>query len=524
MENIKDIKSGKENITSSCKVLYRSLAPLQGLQALAASENEDMAREPDSVLRWAALLVLATLGTAVMAATNPGVVARITQKGLDYACQQGVAVLQKELEKIKIPDFSGSFKIKHLGKGHYSFYSMVVRGFQLPSSQIRLVPNKGLDVSIINANMKISGKWKARKKFIKVKGNFDLSVTGISISAGLELGFDPASGLPTATCSSCSSHIDSVRVHISGGKIGWLIQLFHKKIESSIRNTMTSKICQIVTSSVSSKLQSYLKTLRVTTKIDKVAGINYSLVAPPTATADNLDGQLKGEFFSVAHPGPFPFTSPALAFPNDHDRMVYLGISDYFFNTAGFVYQQAGVLHLTITDDMIPKKSKFRLTTTFLGTLIPEVAKMFPNMMVQLNISASSPPHLTVLPTGLIFTPALEVQAFAVLPNSSLASLFVLHLSTNASMEVSATADRLVGKLSMDRLLLELKHSDIGPFSVVVLQAIMNYVLSTTVIPRINEWLMKGFPLPLPANIQLFNLVLQSHQNFLLFGADVHYS
>ncbi|XP_030892793.1 bactericidal permeability-increasing protein-like [Leptonychotes weddellii] len=252
-----------------------------------------MAREPDSALRWAALLVLATLGTAVMAATNPGVVARITQKGLDYACQQGVAVLQKELEKINIPDFSGSFKIKHLGKGHYSFYSMVIRGFQLPSSQIRLVPNKGLDLSIRNANVKISGKWKARKKFIKIKGNFDLGVEGISISAGLELGFDPASGLPTATCSSCSNHIKSVSVRISGGKLGWLIQLFHKKIESSFRKTMASKICQIVTSSVSSKLQSYLKTLRVTTKIDKVSGINYSLVAAPTATANNLDWQLK---------------------------------------------------------------------------------------------------------------------------------------------------------------------------------------------------------------------------------------
>uniref|UniRef100_A0A7N5P6I3 Bactericidal permeability-increasing protein n=2 Tax=Ailuropoda melanoleuca TaxID=9646 RepID=A0A7N5P6I3_AILME len=506
------------------QLLYRSLAPLQGLQALAASEDEDMARAPGSALRRAALLVLATLGTAVIATTNPGIVARITQKGLDYACQQGVAVLQKELEKIKIPDFSGTFKIKHLGKGKYSFYSMVIRGFQLPSSQIKLAPSKGLDLSMRNANVKISGKWKARKKFIKTSGNFDLSVEGVSISAGLQLGFDPASGLPTATCSSCNNDINSVHVHISGGKLGWLIQLFHKKIESSIRKTMSSKICQVVTSSVSSKLQSYLKTLRVTTKIDQVAGINYSLVAPLTATADSLDGQLKGEFYNVAHPSPPPFAPRALAFPPDHDRMVYLGISEYFFNTAGFVYQQAGVLHLTVTDDMIPKGSKFRLTTTFFGALIPQVAKMFPNMTVQLNIWASCPPHLTMLPAGLVFTPDLETQAFAVLPNSSLAPLFVLHLSTNVSMEVGATSDRLVGKLRLDRLLLELKHSDVGPFSVEVLQAIMNYVLPTVAIPKINERLQKGFLLPLPANVQLFNLVLQSHQNFLLFGADVHYS
>ena len=42
-----------------------------------------------------------------------------------------------------------------------------------------------------------------------------------------------------------------------------------------------------------------------------------------------------------------------MAFPADHDRMVYLGISEYFFNTAGFVYQEAGALNLTLRDDMV---------------------------------------------------------------------------------------------------------------------------------------------------------------------------
>lgn len=61
----------------------------------------------------------------------------------------------------------------------------------------------------------------------------------------------------------------------------------------------------------------------------------------------------QGEFFSLAHRSPPPFAPPALAFPTDHDRMMYLGISDYFFNTAGLVYQQAGVLNLTVKDDMV---------------------------------------------------------------------------------------------------------------------------------------------------------------------------
>uniref|UniRef100_A0A673UXH6 Bactericidal permeability-increasing protein n=1 Tax=Suricata suricatta TaxID=37032 RepID=A0A673UXH6_SURSU len=445
------------------------------------SGRQNMAREPDKASMRATLVVLATLGTAVIATTNPGVVARITQKGLDYACQQGMTVLRKELEKITIPTFSGTFEIKHLGEGHYSFYS-------------------------------------------KTSGNFDLSVEGVSISAGLKPGFDPASGHCTVTCSACRNHIESVRVHISGSGLGWLIKLFHKKMESALQKMMNKKICQVVTNSVSSKLQPYLETLPVKTQIDNVAGIDYSLVAPPTTTTDNLDGQLKGEFFRWNQRSPPPFAPPPLAFPGDHDRMVYLGISDYFFNTAGFVYQQAGALNLTVTDNMIPKKSKFRLTTNFFGILIPQVATMFPNMEVQLVFWASSPPHLTMNPASLVFTPTLDTQAFAVLQNSSLAPLFVLRLTMNISVTVGATLDRLVGQLELNKLLLELKHSDVGPFSVGVLQAVMSYVVPIAVIPKVNERLQKGFPLPMPAKLQAFNLVLRSHQNFLLLGADVRYS
>lgn len=51
---------------------------------MAALQREDMARGADNTLRWATLVALAALGTAVTAAANPGIVARITQKGLDY--------------------------------------------------------------------------------------------------------------------------------------------------------------------------------------------------------------------------------------------------------------------------------------------------------------------------------------------------------------------------------------------------------------------------------------------------------
>ncbi|XP_004631058.1 bactericidal permeability-increasing protein [Octodon degus] len=479
-----------------------------------------MARDQDSTRTWAALVVLATAGTALAAAANPGFVIRISQAGLDYVRQQEMPMLQKKLESIKLPDFSGSFKMSFLGKGHYSFYSMNVLNFQLPSSQIRLQPNVGLQLSIGNAHVTINGKWKARKKFLKLRGSFVLRVEGVSISADLKLGRDPPSGRFTVACSSCSSSIN--RVHLSSrGIVGWLLRLFHKKVDSMLRKLLNKNICKILSNSVANDLQQYINTVPVTSKIDKVSAINYSLVASPIVTANSLDLPLKGEFFSQASRSPPPFEPPVIAIPPDHDRMVYLAMSDYFFNTAGLVYQRAGVLKWSLTNNTLPKGSKFQLTTNFLGEFLPQVSQKFPNMDVKLVLSASSPPHLVMQPTGLTLASTLEAQAFAVHPNSSLASLFLLGMNITAHMEVGANADRLTGEFMMDTLHLKLIHSNIGTFPVELLQSIMNYILPSVVLPKINKRLQRGFPLPVPNGVQLSNLVFRSYQDFLLLGADV---
>ncbi|XP_021050605.1 bactericidal permeability-increasing protein isoform X1 [Mus pahari] len=477
---------------------------------------------PDNVRKWSTLALLAIMGTALTAATDPGFVAMISQKGLDFACQQGVVELQKELQAISVPDFSGVFKIKHLGKGSYEFYSMAVDGFHIPNPEIEMLPSDGLRLSIKDASIKINGRWTSRKNFLKASGNFDLRIQGVSISADLMLGSD-SSGHITTICSNCDSHIDSVRIKISGSMLGWLIQLFHRKIETSLKNIIYKKICKIVRNSVSSKLQPYLKTLPVVYRVDDVTSIDYRLVAPLTTTNQFLEGQLKGEFFWRGHQGPLPIHPPVMRFVPNSDYMVCMGISDYFFNTAVFAYQESGTLKITLGDPSVSVDGRFQLNTDFLKTFLPKVAKKFPSMGVQLLISVPSSTHLSIRPSGLSFNPKLEIQAFVVLPNASLVPLFVLGMKTNASLEVDAKENRLVGEMKLgSRLLLELKESKFGPFKVEYLEDVINYIVSTLVLPKINERLRRGFPLPLPAGIQFSDFTFYPYQNFLLLEADLH--
>ncbi|CAH2292162.1 bactericidal permeability-increasing [Pelobates cultripes] len=421
-------------------------------------------------------------------AVNPGFVVRLTQKGLDYARQQGMVVLQLQLAKIHLPDFSGSTHVSPLGKVKYSFHSMAIHSFQLPNSQVSLVPKVGLKLSITGGFIQVDGQWKFKTKlhFISGHGSFVLKVQGLSISVGLKLGSD-GSGRPTIYPSDCSNHIGDVNVHISG-KYKWLADLFHRSIDKALRKAIEKQICPLVSESILQRLEPILQTLPVTASIDNVAAIDYSLTGPPPVTAECVDVQLKGEFFNHVNRTAPPFSPPALSLPVDHSLMVYFGVSEYLFNTAGYVYQTAGRLVFTVTNNMIPKNFSIHLNTSSFGTLIPQISKMYPNMLMKLYITSTSTPFLTMKPGNVTISPMTDIEAYAILPNRTLAPLFLLNVTTTALAKLGVNASRIVGHLEISRVQMALKHSDVGPFSVSLLNAAVNFYIAHIILPQVNAF------------------------------------
>ncbi|XP_070796391.1 LOW QUALITY PROTEIN: bactericidal permeability-increasing protein-like [Pituophis catenifer annectens] len=464
---------------------------------------------------WLGCLVSASEGV------NPGFAGRITRKGLDYACQEGVATLRKDLPAIILPEFSGTYRVKIIGNVNYRFYRLNIRRFELFHSTIEPMPGQGLRVSISNALAEMTGHWELKKRWLKDDGSFELKVDGISISVGLKLGSD-ATGRPTVTTLDCNTHISNVDIDISG-KWEWLYNLFETKVESAFKTVMERKICEIVRTSVNSKLQPHLQSLPVTANIDHTSNIDYSLIGPPIATSDCVDLDLKGEFFSTGHRSPAPFPPPPLSFPVDHDRMVQFGISTYFFNTAGDVYYKAESLTFWVVDEMVPQEIKIRLNTSSFQPFIPQLKKLYHNMPMKLKVSPSSAPSLSITPETLSLTPSVDIQAFAILPNSSLAPLFLIGVTSPVSAKVAVNSTRIFGNLKLGRLKFSLKHSDVGFFSVQVLESLINFLTASILIPQMNARLAEGFPLPLLDHLELSNPILQAHQDFLVFASDVRY-
>ncbi|KAB1262361.1 Lipopolysaccharide-binding protein [Camelus dromedarius] len=424
------------------------------------------------------------LGVLLMSAPetlgdNPGLVVRITNKGLEYVAREGLVALQNKLHKITLPDFTGDVNIKHVGSGHYELYrlpsafpeldsltgTLEVHSCELLGSALTPLPGQGLHFSISDSFIRVKGKWKVRKWKLKLQGSFDLKVEGITISVNLLLGSEP-SGRPKVAVSSCSSHIRDVETHVSGD-LGWLLNLFHSQIESKFQRMLESKICEKIEDSVPSDLQPYLQTLPVTTEIDDFMGIDYSLTEAPRATAQMLEVMLKGEIFSRDHRSPVAFLAPVMSLPEEHSRMVYFAISDYAFNTASLAYHEVGYLNFSITDDMVPPNSNLRLTTKSFRAFAPR--------------------------------------------------------ATNVSATLTFNTSKITGFLEPRKIQVELKESKVGVFSVEMLEALLNYYILNTLYPKVNDKLEKGFPLPLLKQIELYDPVLQIHKDFLFLGANVQY-
>lgn len=464
------------------------------------------------------LLLLSTPGTR---GANPALVARITDKGLEYAAKEGVLALQRELQKITLPDFTGDFKIKAVGRGHYEFHSLKVQDCELRGSSLKPLPGQGLSLAISDSSIEVKGKWKARKSFLKLQGSFDLDVKGITISVDLLLGSDSL-GRPTVTASRCSSRIYDVNVDISG-KVGWLLNIFHNQIESKLQKVLEKKVCDLIQESVTSDLQPYLQTLPVTAEIDEVLGIDYSLVEAPRATAQALDVMFKGEIFNRHRQSSPASPTPTMNLPEDSKRMVYFAISDQAFNTASRVYHQAGYLNFSITDDMLPPDSNIRLNTKAFRPFTPQITRKYPNMNLELQGTVVSTPLLHISPGNLSLAPQMEIEGFVLLPSSTREPVFRLGVVANVFASLTFNNSKVTGMLHPEKAQVKLIESKVGIFNVNLFQAFLNYYLLNTLYPDVNGELAKGFPLPLPRNIQLHDLDLQIHKDFLYLGANVQY-
>ncbi|XP_067361292.1 bactericidal permeability-increasing protein-like isoform X2 [Channa argus] len=490
--------------------------------------NEDIGRERLVLKKTAALvkmypccwLVLVAL-IPVTLGTNPGVNVKLTRKGLEYGRQLGLASIQQELKSIKIPDISGTERVFPIGKVQYSLSNLQIVNVGFPQSAVDLVPGTGVRLSISNAFFSLHGDWRVKYLvIIKDSGSFDLNVNGLTITTSIAIRSDET-GRPAVSSVGCAASVGSVSIKFHGGA-SWLYNLFTSFIDKALRDEVAKKLCPLVNNAVSN-LNPHLKTLNVLAQVDKYAEIEYSMVSSPTVSSSSIDLNLKGEFYNIGKHQEPPVSPTLFSLPSQNNNMLYMGLSAFTANSAAFVYDKAEVFNLYITDDIIPQSSPIRLNTKSFGIFIPQIAKLYPGLMIKLLVKTVKTPIISFQPNNITIQATGTVTAYAIQPTAILSPLFVLNLGTSVSTQMFVTEMRLAGAVSLNKMDLTLGTSYVGAFQVKSLDKVLRTVLELVVIPKVNAQLAKGYPLPAFGKMKLVNTQLQVLKDYMLIGTDVQF-
>ncbi|NXJ72413.1 BPI protein, partial [Rostratula benghalensis] len=128
-----------------------------------------------------------------------------------------------------------------------------------------------------------------------------------------------------------------------------------------------------------------------------------------------------------------------------HEPMLLLAITDFVANSAAFTYFTAGALHRNISSDMLPRRFPLQLRTKSMGVFSPQLQERYPDLPMELHLSARKQPLFSCRPDalhGALFTSA---EAFVVLPNATRVPAFLLNIDAKVTGKPTISSNRLGG-------------------------------------------------------------------------------
>lgn len=328
-----------------------------------------------------------------------------------------------------------------------------------------------------------------------------------------------------ARCTSCAL------VGCSLSSASWLYNLFSGSIADTVKKQLNNELCSVLGTEMG-VANTALAKLPTNVSLDSWVGINFELLAPPNTTASFLMTQHRGEFFPRHTPSVPPFLSAAFAVPDQLPRMLYLFVSPYLAQTAGWAYAQTDRLTFKIEASDIPPGFPLQLNTSAFQLILPTMYKTYPNLPMSVIMNASDPVPFTpmVSPAGINVTANLEA-AFAVqLPNGSAVPAFTLYtvtaLNANAScsQNSSRSEPRFHFELSFVRIEAALKWSGFGQFPPAVLTSLLEVIFNRMILPQINHAGAVGFPLPLLDGVALVHPEIVLTDGLVRIDTDVSYN
>ncbi|XP_071176830.1 bactericidal permeability-increasing protein-like [Mytilus edulis] len=454
-------------------------------------------------------------------AKNPGLKTRITDAGLTYASQVAIEQLSKTAKGQKIPDQSG-----RSGDVSYELSNVVIDSFSNPSSSITVTAD-GLNWKSDGLGLSITGHFHYKYHGIipiSDSGNIDVSVSRVNFNVGISLGVD-GTGRPKIASSGCSCGIGSLDVHFHGGA-AWIYNLFKGVVEDALKKQLNGQLCTIIDKAVNTDASQALAKLKVTVDIAKMFMLDYRFISKPAFNPGHfLETYHKGEVYWTDSMTEAPFDPPSMPSISSTNKMFYISMSDYVFNSLAYEAQIHKMLQYNLTQKDLPAKERGFLNTTCVGTpcigqVIPQIGKKYPNREVAMSMSSDFSPNMSVSNGKVNVLGGGTINMFTVQGDTF---LLTLNATMTASVSLNIKSEKIYGSISDMKLKLHVVKSNVGQISDTVLNFIANTAIIAFAEPQLNKLGANGIPLPVTNNVHFVNTEVTLVKDTLMIGTDLKY-
>lgn len=439
---------------------------------------------------------------------NPGVKVTLTQAALSYILKETLPLLRDMLTKIHIDDINQSVNTP-IGHVDISLSSIKVGTASLGDASLQ-ISNSGLNAAITNVHLAASGNWHYRQHSFphisdhgSVDVNIGMSVLNIATSASLNSGYKSGLKVSVDSIDFSFSNFD-IKLH---GGASWLYNIIVSLLKGDIEKAVHKAVAEGIPPAVTDTIQKSLDEQKLEVPISSGVVLSF---APRMVSFVNQERVTLGAAGDFVKDGVPPFLDDPASTPDlINSKMVQVYLTDHILSSAGFTFDKGGLMQTLVTPHDIPESWPISLNTSYIAFKLaaPGLYSKYPDRAMNILFKADE----TITPSARM-SESQGVNVFAqgdavfkvIQSDGSTIDAFTLMLRLNLTLSVAVKENIISGEVSLKNLTLGVINSQVGDISVSLLDTSLNFLVSNIIIPILNTFTEKGFPIP---QLEQFSLI-----------------
>ncbi|XP_048205346.1 BPI fold-containing family B member 6 [Perognathus longimembris pacificus] len=454
---------------------YQEQAGQRGIWPVGQLRHREGDALPEVEMLQLPCLCLVLCGLLTGTRAEPGALLRL---GLDVLNHEVQSAMEEShiLEKMAAEAGTkrpGAKPIKGLS-------NVKVKDVLVPVITLNFVPGVGI-FQCVSTGMTITGK--------SITGaNMEITVV-LNITATNRLLQDEETGFPMFKSEGCEIILGSVKTNLPSNTP----KMINKFIDSTLHKVLPDLMCPAI-DAVLVYVNKKWASLHDVLPVGHMGTVQYVLMSLPATTASHIQVDLK----TVVQPqnGKAIQLDEAPKFPEDSAKGSSQLLLSATFLTGELALLQKS-LYMKIKDKKIGELPP--QTTQTLAGFIPQVAEAYPkSKRLVTKIRIKKPPKVTMEPGKSLLHLHGTLEMFAAKRRGKApVSLFLLETHFSLNVQYSVRENRLQMTTSLERLLgLSRGSSSVGDFNAKDLTGFITDYLREAYVPRVNDVLQVGFPLP----------------------------